>query len=94
MQLKRRLEETERSMERIVAQLGAVTNRLTPHLLAMASQADHQHHHHVRRRKSDRGKNPRNYGGGGGANKRCATKKKLKKVFGGGCVFAWWLGWG
>ena len=41
-QLKRRLEETERAMERIVTQLGAVTTRLTPHLLAMAEHCHHQ----------------------------------------------------
>ena len=41
-QLKRRLEETERAMERIVTQLGAVTTRLTPHLLAMAEHCHYQ----------------------------------------------------
>lgn len=44
-QLKRRLEETERAMDRIVAQMGAVTSRLAPHLLAMAGGDSHHHHH-------------------------------------------------
>lgn len=34
--LKARLEETERAMERIVAQMGAVTSRLAPHIISQA----------------------------------------------------------
>ena len=33
-QLRRRLEETERAMERIVAQIGTVTDKLSPTLVA------------------------------------------------------------
>jgi hypothetical protein len=34
--LKARLEETEKAMERIVAQMGIVTSRLAPHVIAQA----------------------------------------------------------
>ena len=34
--LKARLEETEKAMERIVAQMGVVTSRLAPHIIAQA----------------------------------------------------------
>ena len=34
--LKVRLEETEKAMERIVAQMGVVTSRLAPHVIAQA----------------------------------------------------------
>ena len=34
--LKARLEETEKAMERIVAQMGVVTSRLAPNIIAQA----------------------------------------------------------
>jgi len=36
--LKKRLEETEKAMERIVLQMGAVTSRLSPLILAQAME--------------------------------------------------------
>merc|ERR1719211_694920 len=45
--LKKRLEETEKAMERIVAQMGAVTSRLAPHIISQAMDDVNRQHCHT-----------------------------------------------
>merc|ERR1719222_1422093 len=47
--LKKRLEETEKAMERIVAQMGAVTSRLAPHIISQAMDDVNRQHCHAAR---------------------------------------------
>merc|ERR1719229_109536 len=45
--LKKRLEETEKAMERIVAQMGAVTSRLAPHIISQTMDDVNRQHCHT-----------------------------------------------
>merc|ERR1712039_179344 len=73
--LKKRLEETEKAMERIVAQMGAVTSRLAPHIISQhchtASQSKGQEDESGRVEKEEEEAR------GGGVNRDSVTRSLL-----------------